>query len=141
MSEQIDSNHSKQKQRFSIIGFICGIIAVMHIYVVLLQAAQYKQIFNDFKLQIPPITQFYLDISDWLFGYYFMPALVIPILSGFFLPLLNPILIQNQTRVLRSAVAILTLLVFLFVFNIIANQAIHSPMQSLITGMTGGKGK
>jgi hypothetical protein len=144
-AQDISPASAPARSRFSWLVFIASsMMMVCAAGVLMVYVPKFKQIFSDFKLQLPTVTQFLLEISDAASGWGSLTFVVIPIALGFLAPhlwrgttALDP---QRAARTLHRWVALLVVLCFTLGLILFTTIAVMMPMISLIEGISNNNG-
>lgn len=127
-----------RRQIFSIAGTACGAALSCVLAVASVITLQFKQIFIDFGMKLPLITQFLLGVMEWLRETYLLPLLLFPVIGGFTLPLIDYALPAQNRRVLRGSIGLIIMLVMTLIITLVVVVGLFLPIISLIQGMSGG---
>ncbi len=128
----------------AIVGLICGCIMAGVIAAGALIVGQFTEIYRDFNVQLPLITQWLVSANRVLRQLYFTPLILLPVFFGFALPLVDLLfpLPPTRRRLLRGGAGLLLVYVLFIALIIAIIFALFLPMISLIEGMSGaGNGK
>ena len=143
--QHIPPASAPRRQQFSWLVFIASSVMMLCAAgVLMLYVPKFKQIFADFKLQLPTVTQLLLEISDAASGWGSLVFVVIPIAMGFLTPrlwsqttALDP---HRAARTLHRLVAVLVVLCFTLGLILFTTIAVMMPMISLIEGISSNNG-
>jgi hypothetical protein len=129
-----------QRDPFSVAGFVIGLIAMVACVAASALVSQFAVIYRDFNLTLPAMTQWMVDAAQLLRDVYFAPLILIPIATGFGLPLVDRLIPMPlaQRRLFRGTIGAIVLLVILVASLIAIVLTLYAPLVSLMSGMTGG---
>ncbi len=121
-------------------GLIAGFLVAIFLAALSLVALRFGEVYKDFNLTAPMVTQAVLETAFLLDRFYYVPLLTIPALFTLLFPLLgrnkNPV--SSNRRLLRFGIGGLLLLLFVIVVSLITVVALSLPMINLMEGMSGG---
>lgn len=127
------------RRLFSIAGLVCGTLLSLYLLWTLQRAALIAAIYRDFNLMLPTGTQVFIDVMWWIrTKAFYLPLLLPPLIGAFVLPLMDRLILRDPIRVLRCLMAMMVLIVLILLLGMLQDLVLESPMNYLISGMSGG---